>query len=423
MKIVKLHEAMDAIQSGMRIYAQGMASTPHHLLNGLADRAGSLKDLTLFHLHLEGPTPWVGPELSAHIRDVSLFVGKNLREAVNTGLSDYVPIFLSEVPWFLEQSEFQPDVALINVSPPDRHGYVSLGPTIEATLAAMRVASITIAQINPSVPRVLGDALIPATSITYGVEWDEALSATVVEAVDPLSATIGRHVASLIPDRATLQLGIGRIPNAVLSQLTHHEDLGIHSEMISDGVRMLVERGVVTGRYKATDPGEIVATFCMGSEQLYHFLDDNPAVSLRTVDYTNNTAVIRQNPRMISINSAIEVDLNGQVAAESIGSHIVSGVGGQMDFVRGASLAPGGRSIIALPSRTRSGEPRIVANIRPGAAVTTSRNHVQYVVTEYGVAELHGRSLRERAKQLIAVAHPDDREALEKSARERLPAF
>jgi acyl-CoA hydrolase len=423
MKLVSLSTALDSIDSGMRIWVQGMASTPHQLLQGLAERSQDLHDVTVLHLHLEGDTPWVTPDLSPHVRDISLFVGSNLRHAVNTGLSDYLPIFLSEVPLFLEDSEFRPDVAFVNVSPPDQHGFVSLGPTIEATLKAMQVAPITIAQINPKVPRVLGDAQIPADSITYGVEVDEALNANPILVPDPLSLTIGRQVAALIPDRAVLQVGIGRIPDAVLSQLTHHRDLGIHSEMISDGVRRLAEQGVVSGRYKGTDVGFIVATFAMGSDALYQFLDDNPGVLMRPVDYTNNTSVIRRNPRMISINSAIEVDLTGQVVAESIGSRIVSGVGGQMDFVRGASLAPGGRSIIALPARTRDGQPRIVADIHAGAAVTTTRNHVQYVVTEYGVAELHGRTLAQRAHQLIAVAHPDDREELARYAKMRLARF
>lgn len=423
MKIVSVEEAFQHLRSGMRVWTQGMASTPHALLNALAERAESLSDVTLLHLHLEGDTPWIRPNLAGRVRDVSLFVGPNLREAVRLGQSEYLPIFLSEVPWLLEQTNFRPDVALIHVSPPDRHGYVSLGPTMEASLAAIHTAAIVIAQVNPLVPRVLGDALISMDAITYGVMVEEPLDSHPVSAADPLSATIGRHVADLIPDRAVLQLGIGRIPDAVLAQLGHHRDLGIHSEMISDGVRELAERGVVTGRYKDIDAGTIVATFAMGSPKLYEFLHDNPGAAMRSVDYTNNTAIIRQNARMISINSAIEVDLTGQVAAESIGPRIVSGVGGQMDFVRGASLSPGGRSIIALPSRTHTGRPRIVPDIQPGAGVTTSRSHVQYVVTEYGIAELHGRTLTDRAHQLIAVTHPDDREMLARYARERLAAF
>ncbi len=423
MKIVNVDEAMQSICSNMRIYVQGISSTPHRLLQGIADRCTELENVSLFHLHLEGPTPWIKPELEQKLRDVSLFVGPNLREAVNSGRADYVPIFLSEVPWFLQQSQFRPHAVLINVSPPDRHGYVSLGPCIEAVLEAIHQADIVIAQFNPYVPRALGDALIHVNDITYAVEWAQQLNESVPKPSDAISEAIGRNVAELIPDRATLQLGIGRIPDAVLNQLTNHQDLGIHSEMISDGVHMLAERGVITGRFKETDPGKIVSTFCLGSSSLYEFIDDNPAVSLRSVDYTNNTAVIRRNPRMISVNSAVEVDLAGQVVAESIGSRVISGVGGQMDFVRGASLAVEGKSIIALPSRTKMGKSRIVSEIQHGATVTTTRNHVQYVVTEYGIAELHGRTLGERARQLISVAHPDDRDELTRAAKVRLAGF
>ncbi len=423
MKIVELEEAMEAVGSESRVYAQGMASTPHRLLVGLTERCHQLEGVKLYHLHLEGPTPWITPTLDNRLRDISLFVGANLREAVNDGRASYAPLFLSEVPWLLQQPQFRPIVVLINVSPPDRHGFVSLGPTLEATLAAIAQADIVIAQINRHVPRALGNALINQSSITYGVLWDEPLNCSISPPSNPVTDAIGRHVAELIPDYATLQLGIGRIPNAVLNQLTGHKDLGVHSEMISDGVMVLAEQGVITGIHKKTDPGHIVATFAMGSQSLFDFIDDNPAVSMRAVDYTNNTAVIRCNPRMISVNSAIEVDLTGQVVAESIGPRIVSGVGGQMDFVRGASLAVEGKSIIALPSRTGSDQPRIVASLKPGAGITTTRNHVQYVVTEYGTAELHGRTLEERVRQLIGIAHPEDRSSLERTAKEMWPWY
>ncbi|MCL8209154.1 MAG: 4-hydroxybutyrate CoA-transferase [Actinomycetia bacterium] len=423
MRIVDLDTAMSAIQSGMRIFVQGMAATPHGLLAGLAERCRSLEEVRLFHMHLEGPTPWIAPALKGRVHDISFFVGPNLREAVARGDASYLPLFLSDIPWFLRQPNFRPHVALLNVSPPDRHGYVSLGPSVDATLTAVEMADVVIAQINPHVPRTLGEACIHQDAITFGVPWSEPLATRAAAPPDPVTEAIGRHVASLIPDRATLQIGIGRIPDAVLRQLVHHRDLGIHSEMLSDGVRDLAERGVVTGRYKVTDPGKIVGTFALGSEALYAFLDDNAAVAMRVVDYTNNTAVIRQNPRMVSVNSAVEVDLTGQVAAESIGPRVISGVGGQMDFVRGASLAPEGRSIIALPSRTASGQARIVATLKAGAAVTTTRNHVQYVVTEYGIAELHGRTLEERARRLIAVAHPEDRPALEEAAARLIPGW
>lgn len=416
MRIVDVDAAMQTIDSGMKVYVQGVASTPHHLLAGLARRASVLRNLRLIHMHLEGPTPWISEALQGRIRDVSLFVGANLRQAVNRGQADYVPIFLSEIPWLLRQEAFRPDAVLLNVSPPDRHGFVSLGPTVEACLQALESASVVIAQINPAVPRTLGSALLPTDAITFGVRWEEPPAFLPPPDPDPVASRIARYVASLVPDRATLQVGIGRVPGAVLAGLDRHRDLGIHSEMISDGVRVLAERGVITGRAKGTDPGRIVATFALGSPDLYAFLNDNPVVAMRPVDYTNDTAVIRRNPRMISVNSAVEVDLLGQVVADSVGPRILSGVGGQMDFVRGASLAPEGKSIIALPSRTQDGQPRIVASLRPGAAVTTTRSHIQYVVTEFGIADLHGQSIAERARRLIAVAHPDDRETLAREA-------
>jgi len=421
--MVDRRAALATVQSNMRVFVQGMASTPHYLLEGLADRALTLTGLKLLHFHLEGPTPWVSPQHKPHVLDISLFVGPNLRDAVNRGDAAYLPLFLSEGSWFLRQADWRPHVCLINVSPPDRHGYVSLGPTVDATLTAIAEADIVIAQVNTHVPRVLGDAAIPASAITYGVAWDQPLSTLSATAPGPETAAIGRHVASLVPDRATIQVGIGRVPDAVLTALEQHRDLGIHSEMLSDGVRNLVRLGVVTGRFKTTDPGLVVATFALGTQHLYDFIDDNPAVALKPVEYTNNTSVIRQNPRMVSVNSAIEVDLTGQVAAESVGTRILSGVGGQMDFVRGASLAPGGRSIIALPSRTTQGAARIVATLQPGAAVTSTRSHVQFVVTEYGVAELLGQTLGERARRLIAIAHPDDRQTLAQAARQLIPEF
>ncbi len=422
-QMVSMDQAMQLITSGMRVYVQGTAATPRSLLQAMTRRCPELSDVTLVHMHLEGPAPWVEGACLGHVHDVSLFVGPNLRSAVKRGVASYIPLFLSDVPWYLSQRETRPHVVLINVSPPDRHGFVSLGPSIDATLTAIAQADIVIAQVNPRVPRVLGDACIPMDRITVGVAVDEPLSVLPERPPDPAMDEIGRLVAELVPDRACLQIGIGRVPDAVLSSLEGHRDLGVHSEMMSDGVRRLAARGVITGRYKVTDPGKIVASFALGSVDLYDFVADNPEVSLRGVDYTNDTAVIRQNPRMVSVNSAVEVDVTGQVAAEAIGPHVVSGVGGQMDFVRGASLAPEGRSIIALPARAGRGEPRIVANLRRGAAVTTTRNHVQYVVTEYGVAELKGATIQERARRMIAIAHPEDREALEREARELIAAL
>lgn len=416
-------EAMAVIRSGDQIYCQGMASTPTRLLAALAERARQLTDVRLYHLHMEGPMPQVAPELAGHLKDISFFVGKNLRQAVNEGRAYYLPLFLSDIPWFLTRPDFHLKAALIHVSPPDHHGFVSLGPTIDATLTAIQQAEVVIAQINPHVPRTLGWAHLPVSAIDYAITVDDPLPDIRPEPLTDIDRRIGFYVASLIEDRATLQLGIGKIPDAVLAQLTHHQDLGIHSEMIADGVKKLAEAGVITGRYKALDVGQIVSTFALGSQELYAFLDDNPSVAMRPVDYTNSTAIIRQQPRMTSINSAVEVDITGQVAAESVGSRIISGVGGQMDFVRGASLAPHGKSIIALPSRTARGEARIVPTLKPAAGVTTTRNHVQYVVTEYGIAGLHGKTLDERAEALIRIAHPDDRDRLWQAARDMIPGF
>ena len=411
MKLVSFDRAFEDLRSNMSVYVQGIAMTPTLLLKGLADRCRSLQDVTLYHMHLEGSTPHLDPALQGHLHDVSWFIGKNTRKAVENGTASYLPLFLSDIPAFIA-NRLNLDYALIHVSPPDRHGYVSLGTSVEAALTAVDNARTVVALINPYVPRTRGAAEIPVSAITYGVWHPAPLYTAPQELRDPVVSQIASQVAALIPDRATLQLGIGGIPDGVLAALGDHHDLGIHSEMIADGVRPLVEKGVITGRFKGLDAGLVVCTFAFGGADLYDFMDEQPIVSMRAVNYTNDTAIIRRQPNMISINSAIEVDLSGQVAAESVGLRMISGVGGQMDFVRGASLSPGGFSVIALPSRTRDGRPRIVPILHPGAAVTTTRNHIQFVVTEFGVADLHGQSLEERARQLIRVAHPDDRETL-----------
>ena len=420
---VTADEAMTAIQSNDQVYCQGMASTPTELLTALARRCRTLSGVKLYHLHLEGPTPQISPELKGRLFDISLFVGSNLRKAVNDGHAYYLPLFLSDVPWFIRRDEFALKACLIQVSPADRHGFVSLGPTVEGVLAAIEKADVVIAEVNPQVPRTLGWAHLPVSQIDYAVHVDRPMASHEPILSGPLYQRIAQNVASLIDDRSTLQVGIGRIPDAVLQLLRGHHDLGIHSEMISDGVMELAEAGVITGRYKAIDRDQIVTTFALGSQRLYRFMDDNPSIAMCSVDYTNNTAIIRQHPKMTSINSALEVDITGQVAAESLGSHLISGVGGQMDFVRGATLAPQGRSIIALPSRTTTGAPRIVAMLTSGAAVTTTRNHVQFVVTEYGIASLHGQTLDERARRLVAIAHPEDREKLLIQARKIIPGL
>ncbi len=423
MQWVSADEAMAEVQSNDLIYCQGMASTPTVLLEALARRCQDLTNVKLYHLHLEGPTPQISPLLKGRLLDISLFIGANLRQAVNQGQAYYLPLFLSDVPWFLKRPEFALRACLIQVSPPDRHGFVSLGPTVEGVLAAIEEAQVVIAEVNPQVPRTLGLAHVPISAIDYAVQVDRPLAGHEPTISGPVYDRIAENVASLIPNRATLQVGIGKIPDAVLKLLRNHQDLGIHSEMISDGVMDLAEAGVVTGRYKGLDRDQIVTTFALGSQRLYRFMDDNPSIAMCSVDYTNSTAMIRQNPRMTSINAALEVDITGQVGAESIGSRLISGVGGQMDFVRGASLAAEGRSIIALPSRTNTGIRRIVATLSKGAAVTTTRNHVQYVVTEHGIASLHGQTLDERARRLIAVADPEDRDELLHQARQVIPGF
>ncbi len=418
-KMVDCDTAFHNLRSGMNVYVQGIAMTPTPLLKALSAKALGLTEVSLYHIHLEGPVPHLDPLLSGHLHDISWFIGQNTREYVDSGQASYLPLFLSDIPSFV-QNNLPLDYALIHVTPPDRHGFVSLGTSVESALAAIRKARVVVAAVNPMVPRTLGSAEIPASAITYGIWNARSLYTRDAAPQDPVRRKIAAQVAALIPDRATLQLGIGAIPDLVLSMLADHHDLGIHSEMISDSVVPLVRQGVITGRYKAMDRDRLVCTFAFGSQSLYDFMDNNPAVAMRPVDYTNDTAVIRRHPRMISINSAVEVDLTGQVAAESVGRRMLSGVGGQMDFVRGSSLSPGGFSVIALPSRTSAGQPRIVPTLHPGAAVTTTRNHVQFVVTEYGVANLHGLSLAQRAQQLIGLAHPDDRDALREAGRRQL---
>jgi acyl-CoA hydrolase len=347
-----------------------------------------------------------------------LFIGGNVRKAVQEGRADYTPVFLSEIPQLFYSNQLDIDVALIQVSPPDHHGFCSLGVTVEAAHAAMHSAEIVIAQVNPRMPRTHGDALVHASRINYLVPWEQELPELSVPELTDVERAIGKHVAGIVDDRATIQMGIGAIPDAVLSELGGHRDLGVHTEMFSDGLVDLVEKGVVTGAYKAKHPGKIVATFVMGTRRVYDFVDDNPAVAVLDVAYVNRPTVIQRNPRVTAINSAIEVDISGQVCADSIGTAPYSGVGGQVDFVRGASLSEGGKPIIALPSRTSKGVSRITSLLKPGAGVVTSRAHVRYVVTEFGIADLHGKTLRERAEQLVGIAHPDVREQLAREARD-----
>ncbi len=416
-------DALEAVRSGDRVFVQGVAATPRVLVEAMTARSGLLRDVEVVHLHTEGPAPYAAPEMTGSFHVNSLFVGANVREAVGAGRGDYVPVFLSEVPALFRKGVLPLDVALVHVSPPDRHGYCSLGVSVDVTAAAVQSAKTVIAQVNPRMPRTLGDGLVPLSRFDACVEVDEPLFESPPAELGEVEHAIGRHVAGLVQDGATLQMGIGAIPDAVLASLGSHRDLGVHTEMFSDGLIELVKKGVVNGARKATYPGRVIAGFVNGTRAVYDFVDDNPGVLLLDVGYVNSTQVIRRNPKVTAINSAVEVDLTGQVCADSIGTRQYSGVGGQMDFIRGASLSEGGCPIIALPSMTGHGLSRIVAELKPGAGVVTTRAHVHFVVTEHGVADLYGKNLRQRARALVDIAHPSHREGLARAARERFGVF
>ncbi len=412
-------EAVSLISSGQRVFVQGAVATPTVLLDALVQRASELRAVELVHLHLEGGAPHAARELAKSFRINALFVGASVREAVAEGRADYLPVFLSEVPLLFRRALLPLDVALLHVSPPDRHGYCSLGTSIDVTAAAAQTAKVLIAQINPQMPRTFGHGLIHVSRFAAKVELDQPLPEIFPAAVGPVEEAIAHHVASLVEDGATLQMGIGAIPEAVLRALSTHQRLGVHTEMFMDGLLPLVERGVITGEHKSKQRGKIVSSFVMGTRKLYDFVNDNPSVELRESSYVNDTEVIRSQPKVTAINSAIEVDLTGQVCADSIGERIFSGVGGQMDFIRGASLCEGGKPIIALPSTTSKGLSRIVAQLKPGAGVVTTRAHVHYLVTEHGIAHLYGKNLHQRANALAQIAAPEHREALARSIHDR----
>ena len=419
MRIVDATQAIAAtIEDGQQLFVHGGAATPSLLLEALAARAPSLRDVGVVHLHCEGPAPHLRTELAGHLRHHALFIGKNARQAVNEGRADYIPVFLSDVPQLFRRRQLRVDVAFINVSPPDAHGLCTLGTSVDVAMAAVRAADVVVAQINQSMPRVLGDGILHVDDIDFGVACDLPPYAVAPHVAGDVEQRIGQRIAELIPDGATLQMGIGGLPGAICAALVDKRGLGVHTEMFSDGVVDLVERGVITGEGKELDRGKIVSAFAVGSPRLYRFLDDNPLVELRSSDYTNDPGVIRRFRKMVAINSAIEIDLTGQVCADSIGARLYSGVGGQVDFIRGAALAEEGRAIIALPATACAGATsRIVAELQPGAGVVTSRAHVQTVVTEHGVAELHGRGIADRARALIAVAAPQFRDQLTAAAR------
>ncbi|TNE58073.1 MAG: acetyl-CoA hydrolase/transferase family protein [Bacteroidetes bacterium] len=421
---VSAEEALSVIKSGDRVYIHGSALTPTNLLRHLAARKEELSKVELVFISLYGDVYVDHPDCADSFHINAMFVSAPVRKAVNEGHGDYIPVFLSEIPELFKRDILPLDVALVHVSPPDKHGYCSLGTSVDIARTAVNTARYVIAQVNPQVPRTHGDSLIHVTRFHKLVFADEPLhEINFGEKVTNRERQIGQHIAELIDDRSTLQMGIGAIPDAVLNCLHNHRDLGVHTEMFSDGLVSLFEKDIVNNKYKAIHPNKTVAGFALGSRALYDYVDDNPAFAFLDIDYVNEPSVIRRNPKVVAINAAIEVDLTGQVVADSIGTYQYSGVGGQMDFMRGAALSEGGKPIIALTARTAKGVPRIVPFLKPGAGVVTTRAHVHYVVTEYGVAYLFGKNLRQRAKALIEIAHPDDREGLERACMDRFHLF
>ena len=414
-KSVTAEEAVKIVKNNDRIYIQAAAAAPQILIDALTQRHQELQNVEISHLHTEGNAPYANPKYKDSFHVNSFFIGKNVRHTIQAGNGSYTPVFLSELPILFKRNIVPIDVAFIQVSPPDRHGYCSLGVSIEATLAAIENAKHVIAQINPNMPRTHGDGIIHISELDIFVEHTSPIHEHLLPKPNKIEQKIGDYIAELIDDGATLQMGIGSIPNAVLSKLTNHKNLGLHTEMFSDGVIDLILNDVINGNKKGINPGRAMATFLMGTKRLYDYVDDNPFVEMRSSDFVNDVAIIRQNPKMVAINSAIEIDVTGQVCADSIGTKLFSGVGGQMDFIRGASLSEGGKAIIALPSQTKKGISRIVPFLNKGAGVVTTRAHIHYVVTEYGVANLYGKSIKQRIKALINIAHPNHRENIERT--------
>jgi len=416
---ISAEEAVKLVKSGDRVFLHGSAATPLYLIDALLKRAGEINNVELVSISTFGNIDWKHPQITESFYLNSLFVSANIREWANSTHGGYIPIFLSEIPRLFTNGCLPLDVAVVHVSPPDKHGYCSLGTSIDAAWTAVRQAKIVIAQVNPKMTRTHGDSSIHFSKFTAMV-WHEAdLLLVDYNSQDEISMKIGRNVAGLIEDGSTLQAGIGTIPNAVLGNLTHHKDLGVHTEMFSDGLIPLIQKGVVTNEKKKIHPGKTITAFVAGTQKLYDFVDDNPTISFMNVSHVNDTAVIRKNPKVVAINSALEIDLTGQICADSIGTYQYSGIGGQMDFMRGASLSEGGKAIIAMPSVTAKGVSKITPLLKQGAGVVTTRGHVHYVVTEYGVVNLYGKNTEQRSKLLISIAHPDHRETLEKAHFER----
>lgn len=419
MKVVSVAEAIGVLKSGDRLFIQGAAMTPSRLIEEMCNQTNRLENIEVIHLHTEGQALYSEEPYNNTFKINSCFVGGNVRHSINSGNGDYLPIFLSEVHLLFDRAILPIDVAFIQVSPPDKHGYCSLGTSIDVTLSALKSAKKVLAQINPKVPRSHGDGIIHQSQIDAAIEVDEPLYQSKIAESSDKEIEIGKHVAELVEDGACLQMGIGGIPNVVLKQLTNHKNLGVHTEMFSDGIIPLVENGTINGSKKYLKTGKIVSCFAMGSQRLYDFIDDNPSIHMKEAAYTNRTGLIAMNKKVTAINSAIEIDLTGQVCADTIGKYQYSGVGGQMDFIRGASLSEKGKAIIAMPSTTKKGDSKIVPFLKEGAGVTTTRAHVHFIATEYGVVDLFGKNLRQRTAALISISHPNHREDLSKAAFER----
>lgn len=421
---VSAEEALSMIQSNQRLFIHGSACTPLYLMRKLAEQANRLRDVELTFITVLGDLEVQKPQYVDSFHINCMFVSAPVREAVAEGRADFIPVFLSDIPDLFNKKILPIDVAIVHVSPPDVHGYCSLGISVDIARSAVNTAKFVIAQVNPKMPRTHGDGQIHISRFTHMVYHDEDLpEVNYAQNTTECEIAIGKHIAGLIENGSTLQMGIGTIPDAVLRSLTNHKDLGIHTEMLSDGVIDLFESGVINNRKKKIHPNKAVTGFAIGSRRLYDYVDDNPAIAFLDIDYVNDPHVIRRNPNVVAINSAIEVDLTGQVCSDSIGALQFSGIGGQMDFMRGAALSEGGKPIIALTSRTHKGIPRIVPHLKDFAGVVTTRGHIHYVVTEYGVAYLYGKNLRQRAKSLIDISHPDDREDLIKACYERFKIF
>lgn len=419
-KFVSADEAVSHIPSHCHIHLSSVASVPHCLIQALCCRAdaGDVCDLHFHHFHTEGPAPYSEPRYEGIFFEQGFFVGPNVRANVNAGYADYTPVHLGETPRLYRSGAIKLGAALVNVSLPDAEGRVSLGTSVDCSVAAIQTADLVIGVVNPNVPFALGD-LIPLESFDYLVQDDTPLVTAHFAEPTPTEMLIGKNCAALVEDGDCLQMGIGALPNALASQLGDHKNLGLHTEMFADGLLRLIKKGVINGSCKQIDKGKVVASFLLGSQEVYSFIDHNPDVLMRDITYTNDPWVISRNKKMKAINSATEVDLTGQISADSIGTRIFSGTGGQVEFVRGASMSEGGKSITAFASRTNKGKNKIVSTINPGGGIVTPRADAHWVVTEYGAVDLYGRSLQERAKLLISIAHPDDREMLEREAFER----